>query len=303
MYHFKNVSLADLVEIIDGIEYKEEWRPVSRFVGLYEVSSFGRIKRLSAPYKDKRNANRIKPDRIMRPSAGNKKKYLKISLRREAKPVSFSIHRLVALHFIPLIEGKPHVNHKTGHKYKNHFSQLEWCTPQENNEHGVQLGLLKRGRNIKPYIKKGRQEGVKKIINIQTNEIFNHAKEMSIKTGMSIKTIRRIMTGVRYNNTPYRYLGEEHLIRIKPKRVKIIPFVPYAFGVVMTKAALRKPTNPKAGWKTVYQYSLTGELIATHESISQATLAVNSRDQKGLRKLLNGRRGKTFKGFIWKYAS
>jgi hypothetical protein len=54
------------------------------------------------------------------------------------------IHRIVAIAFVPKVEGKPHVNHRDGVKANNHYTNLEWCTPQENNEHGVKMGLLKR---------------------------------------------------------------------------------------------------------------------------------------------------------------
>jgi len=42
--HWKNRSLKDLSEIIDGVLYKEEWKYIPEYEGLYQISSFGRIK-------------------------------------------------------------------------------------------------------------------------------------------------------------------------------------------------------------------------------------------------------------------
>lgn len=221
--HHLNISLENIVQEIDGVVYVEEWRPIKDHETIYQISSFGRIKRLSRILKI---SGKVVPDKIMKPSSGKNKKtkrYLKFSLRRNGKSKSISIHRLVGLHFIPLIEGKPHINHKTGIKTDNHFSQLEWCTPQENNEHGVAMGLLKRGINKKPYIRKGRAHvprRYKKIVDLTTNEIYSSPKELSEKTGIPIKTIRRCLSGERINKTNYRYVGQEGVLKMPAVKEK-----------------------------------------------------------------------------------
>ena len=58
-------------------------------------------------------------------------------------------HRIVALCYIPKIEGKDFVNHKNGDKYDNRANNLEWCNRSENQLHAYKLGLQVPKRKIK----------------------------------------------------------------------------------------------------------------------------------------------------------
>lgn len=65
-------------------------------------------------------------------------KYQKVSLSNYDKKIKLSkVHRLVAYAFLEKPFGKDHVNHKDGDIYNNNVSNLEWCTPNENNEHSM----------------------------------------------------------------------------------------------------------------------------------------------------------------------
>jgi hypothetical protein len=217
MYHYRNTSLENIVEEIDGIVYTEEWVPFIGFETSHHMSSFGRVKRLAKTLKSGKNI----PDIIRLASAGTKKKkYLKITVSSGGIKKGESIHRLVGLHFIPPVEGKPHINHKTGDKFKNHYTQLEWCTPQENNEHGVKMGLLKRGVNKKPYIRKGRKHQFKPVKNIDTCEVFSSLHEVAAKEGYSKSYFGKQLRGDRLNTTPYRYKESSDDFIRKPYKEK-----------------------------------------------------------------------------------
>lgn len=142
----------------------------------------------------------------------------------------------------------------------------------------------------------------KKIINIKTNEIYNSVEQVSVREGISIKTLRRQLSGERYNDTNYRYLGEEDKSKIRPAKVKKIPFMPYSFGVTIPRKQLVRSKNKYTQWKKVIQCDLIGNELAVYKSIREAARAVGAADHKQLQKLLNGRRGRTYKQFLWKYA-
>lgn len=62
---------------------------------------------------------------------------------RRGQMYCFKIHRLVASAFIPNPDNKPFVNHINGIKLDNYYTNLEWCTPQENAAHAKANGLVK----------------------------------------------------------------------------------------------------------------------------------------------------------------
>lgn len=105
----------------------EKWRDIKEYEGLYQVSNWGRIKSLP------RNGT-IKKERILT-LVKNKDGYMVVNLSKNNKTKKFQVHRLVATHFLENPDDLPQVNHKDENKENNHYSNLEFCTGEYNNQY------------------------------------------------------------------------------------------------------------------------------------------------------------------------
>lgn len=92
---------------------------------------------------------------------------------RNGTNVCLKIHRLVAHAFCPRPEhlkdvpcDELQVNHKDGIKINNHYTNLEWCTNQENSIHAFRTGL-----NVP---KRGADNSSSKLTQEQVNWIRQH---------------------------------------------------------------------------------------------------------------------------------
>jgi hypothetical protein len=113
---------------------KEEWKPIPESDGKYLVSNFGRVKPIRT------NQTPLKPYL-------GKDNYLRVKIYGKNKTYRRTVHRLVALAFIPNPENKKTVNHKDGVRTNNVITNLEWATHSENKLHSFrELGL--KGSNF-----------------------------------------------------------------------------------------------------------------------------------------------------------
>ena len=113
--------------------------------------------------------------------------YLRVSLMRNNKSKSFSVHRLVAEHFVDgKTDIKNYVNHIDGNKINNNFYNLEWCDMSYNTKHAYKIGLSK---------KKGK-------LNLNDVKIIYKQKisykKLAKKYGVSETAIKKIKKGKSY---------------------------------------------------------------------------------------------------------
>lgn len=73
--------------------------------------------------------------------------YKHVDLRKDAQGYKISLHRLLAITFLPNLENKRTVNHIDGNKLNNVLNNLEWATDAENTQHAYDTGLQPYRRN------------------------------------------------------------------------------------------------------------------------------------------------------------
>lgn len=117
----------------------EEWRDVPDSDGAYKVSSRGRVMRVKA-------GRGTRAGRVLKASL-DAYGYPMVVVRKNGKPYTSCVHRLVAAAFLgPRPDGYC-VNHRDGKPKNNDLSNLEYVTPAENSQHAVRLGLIKSGED------------------------------------------------------------------------------------------------------------------------------------------------------------
>lgn len=67
--------------------------------------------------------------------------YLAFTVCVNSKRKNITLHRALAITFIPNPENLPCINHKDGNKQNNALDNLEWCTVSQNIQHAYDTGL------------------------------------------------------------------------------------------------------------------------------------------------------------------
>jgi hypothetical protein len=114
----------------------EKMYPIKGLEGFYSITKSGRV--FSLPRNPKRNKNCYLTNEISI-SQNKDYKYFKAWIHPINKHIS--LHRALAMTFIPNPENKPMVNHIDGDKLNNDLSNLEWVTAKENAIHAWENGL------------------------------------------------------------------------------------------------------------------------------------------------------------------
>lgn len=174
----------------------EIWLPVVGFEGSYEISSFGRIQSCTRKILTKHGYYIPVKGQALKPKL-DKYGYPHIGLCVSRKTKWYTIHRLVAIHYILNPDNKPQVNHIDGNKQNNHMDNLEWCTGRENHEHAAITGL----RDNVP--RRGEKSNLAKLNQIQVDEIRRDYNKktcnlecLSNRYGVAVSTISVIINHI-----------------------------------------------------------------------------------------------------------
>lgn len=119
----------------------EEWRDITGYEGLYQVSNIGRVKSLDRMTNGKSGSLRMVKGRLRSPSKSGWGYLAVLLVDKTGNHTQHAIHKLVAESFLNNNENLPQVNHRNGIKTCNKVDNLEWITPSGNTQHAYDTGL------------------------------------------------------------------------------------------------------------------------------------------------------------------
>lgn len=170
-----NLIIENLKYLDDNsVECEEQWKDIIGYKGLYEVSNLGRIKSLPktlVTFKHKR----FRGEKLLCTTTFHPSGYRYVTLIKNKKRTSHSVHRLVGVHFISNPTNLPQINHEDTNKTNNKYLNLSWCTNEENAEHAKKNGLMN--------YQKGESHGCSKLKEkdiIEIRELFNNGLDKHV---------------------------------------------------------------------------------------------------------------------------
>ena len=177
----------------------EVWKKVRGYDG-YEVSDRGRVRSIDRTIQTTKGLRRYKGRILNQTIATN---YLSVMLSVKGNQKRFTVHRLVALHFIPNPLNKEQVNHIDGDRLNNSASNLEWVTQSENMKHAHKIGLIKMSEKQLLALEKNRHKGQMSgrvsvnqyALNGELIKTFHSIVEASKATGISVASISENVRG------------------------------------------------------------------------------------------------------------
>lgn len=131
------------------MENQEEiWKDIVGYDGFYQVSNLGNVKSIDRYVKHNYGdlSRRIQKGITIKLTI-NSDKYYCVTLGKNGKHKTFTVHRLVAIAFLENTLNNNIINHKDGIKTNNHYTNLEWCTTQQNTQHATENNLIPFGEN------------------------------------------------------------------------------------------------------------------------------------------------------------
>lgn len=175
--------LSGLKQVERRMILVKEWKPIEGYEGNYEISNYGSVRNVISGRELK--------------ALPLRKGYLSVNLSKNGKVKRFTIHRLVAKHFLYVTDPDSMVvNHINGNKQDNNLGNLEWTTIKMNTIHAVETGLFKIKGVDNPMSKLSEQD----ILDIRTlYKKGYYLREIAPQFNVSEVTISNVVNYKTYN--------------------------------------------------------------------------------------------------------
>ena len=170
------------------------WKDIPGYEGLYKVSDSGDVYNIKSKRKLKLTVS----------DAG----YHKVNLRNNGSVKTHLVHRLVALSFIPNPKEKPQVNHIDEDSLNNSLSNLEWCTPKENCNHGTRLERIRNLIDYEVVAKKNSKPIIQMNMQGQIVRRWDSITACKNKLGYDKSNIVKVLKGKAKTSYGYKWIYE-----------------------------------------------------------------------------------------------
>jgi hypothetical protein len=210
-----------------------------------------------------------KKDNILTPSL-NENGYLYITLWKENRQYPRTVHRLVALAYVPNPDSKPIVNHKDANRANPHKGNLEWVTQSKNIKHAYMLGTMSQKRRLSPE---------------QLTEALMYF--------LNGETLTALSNRYSYALSPMSITMRNQAVRLNMVKQFTAELIRQKRGRNIQANALKKTQ--------VVQLDAYLTPIATYESQTAAAKALGKTTSGPISNVLNGIQNTAY-GFKWKFA-
>lgn len=225
------------------------------------------------PYTVSRDGTvtRIGTGHILKPSVNPQTGYLYVSLWKDNKGWTTSVHRLVAELYVPNPDNKPFVNHLNSDRTDPRAENLEWCTQSENLLHGYHQGYMSQEHRRK---------------------LLDHHYELAID--LIIDGATQSAVAAHFGISEGRFsVGLRKVLEGHPKQ--------HQFKRVLRQQKSRRNSIASMDRRiAVEQYTKEGVYVATYLSMGDAAKAANT--SSGNISNVLAKRTKSAGGYIWKSA-
>lgn len=262
---------------------EEVWKDIKGFEGRYQVSNLGRVRSLDWPRHR---------GRILKLMIGSRWGYYVAHLSHvDGYAKTCSVHRLVAMAFIPNPDNLPEINHKDENKLNNvvyfnpdgsidtEHTNLEWCTGLYNLRYGTRVERMQKLVN-EPRMRPVNQYDFEGNL-LKTYESLSEA---SRAIGVSTRTMSSICGKSGAHSTHgfiFRYADDKS------------PWVNYNLDLCRGNEERKR---------TVEQYDKHGNFIRSYESVNEASRCTGI-SRRWIQSICNPNRpDKSAHGYIFRYS-
>lgn len=189
---------------------EEIWKQIDGFEGRYYVSNLGRVKVKGGTRR--KNPSRVysTQDKVLKFNRNNSG-YLTVGLgrRMDGTRRTKTVHKLVALAFLPNPNGYTEINHIDENKDNNCVENLEWCTRKYNVHYNNDSMIIKGAEKQRKYFGQYDLDG--KLI-----RVWHGFKKLHRETEFDRTEVSRCCRGKKesYRGYTWKYLTKEEALGV-----------------------------------------------------------------------------------------